>query len=618
MGNWGHREAEESPSRRKRPDCGEHMPAQAERLLSPGGTARVPTSARSGRGSLSREQVRERRTPYLLLIRHPILEVGHLGLLWLSRGLARGRPGRKPSDGITAKAVGRTRPETVTARAPCQLRAGGWLWRRDSMTVFLNSLTPKFYVALTGTSSLISGLIFIFEWWYFHKHGTSFIEQVSVSHLRPLMGGTESSISEPGSSSNRESETSRQNLSECKVWRNPLNLFRGAEYRRYTWVTGKEPLTYYDMNLSAQDHQTFFTCDTDFLRPSDTVMQKAWRERNPPARIKAAYQALELNNDCATAYVLLAEEEATTIVDAEKLFKQALKAGETIYRQSQQCQHQSPQHEAQLRRDTNVLVYIKRRLAMCARKLGRIREAVKIMRDLMKEFPPLTMLNIHENLLESLLELQAYADVQAVLAKYDDISLPKSAAICYTAALLKTRTVSDKFSPETASRRGLSTAEINAVEAIHRAVEFNPHVPKYLLEMKSLILPPEHILKRGDSEAIAYAFFHLQHWKRIEGALNLLQCTWEGTFRMIPYPLEKGHLFYPYPSCTETADRELLPTFHHVSVYPKKELPFFIHFTAGLCSSTAMIALLTHQFPEIMGVFAKAVSMISRTCVEYL
>ncbi|XP_044139434.1 suppressor of tumorigenicity 7 protein-like isoform X1 [Bufo gargarizans] len=476
-----------------------------------------------------------------------------------------------------------------------------------TVTGFINTLTPKFYVALTGTSSLISGLILIFEWCYFRKYGTSFIEQVSVNHLRPLMGGIDAGASAEGFfPTSGDNETSRQTLSECKVWRNPLNLFRGAEYNRYTWVTGKEPLTYYDMNLSAQDHQTFFTCDTDSLRPSDAVMQKAWRERIPQSRVKAAYQALDVANDCATAYILLAEEEATTISDAEKLFQQALKAAESAYKKSQQTQHLGAQHEAQYKRDMNVLVYTKRRLAMCARKLGRIREAVKIMRDLMKEFPLLSMVNIHENLLEALLELQAYADVQAVLAKYDDISLPKSATICYTAALLKARAVSDRFSPETASRRGLSTAEMNAVEAIHRAVEFNPHVPKYLLEMKSLIMPPEHILKRGDSEAVAYAFFHLQHWKRAEGALNLLHCTWEGTFRILPYPLEKGHLFYPYPGCTENADRELLPAFHEVSVYPKKELPFFIHFTAGLCSFTAMLALLTHQFPELMGVFAKS------------
>ncbi|XP_048873896.1 suppressor of tumorigenicity 7 protein-like [Brienomyrus brachyistius] len=454
----------------------------------------------------------------------------------------------------------------------------------STASVFLNTLTPKFYVALTGTSSLISGLILIFEWWYFQKYGTSFIEQVSVSHLRPLLGGMENSSSAGLFSVNGDAE-SRQSVSECKVWRNPLNLFRGSEYSRYTWVTGKEPLTYYDMNLSAQDHQTFFTCDTQQLKPEDVVMQKAWRERNPQARIKAAYQAIELNNECASAYVLLAEEQATTITEAERLLKLALRSAG---------------------KDTNVLAYIKRRLAMCARKLGRVKEAVKMIRELMKEFPLLGMLNIHENLLEALLEMQAYADVQAVLAKYDDISLPKSASICYTSALLKARAVSDKFSPEAASRRGLNTAEMNAVEAIHRAVEFNPHVPKYLLEMKSLILPPEHILKRGDSEAVAYAFFHMQHWKRVEGALNLLHCTWEGTFRMIPYPLEKGHLFYPYPGCTETADRELLPSFHEVSVYPKKELPFFILFTAGLCSFTAMLAMLTHQFPELMGVFAKA------------
>ncbi|XP_053644408.2 protein ST7 homolog isoform X2 [Cherax quadricarinatus] len=474
-----------------------------------------------------------------------------------------------------------------------------------SATVFLSTLTPKFYVALTGTSSLISGLILIFEWWYFRKYGTSFIEQVSLNHLSPWIGGGENPAADNTTASSNNNNN-QQSVPECKVWRNPLNLFRGSEYQRLTWSTKKEPLTYYDMNLSAQDHQTFFTCEADAGKPEYEIMQTAWRERNPEVRIKSARSALDLNPECASAYILLAEEECTSIIEVEKKLKIALKHAETNYRRSQVTQHQSSAMEALHRRDTNVFIYIKRRLAMCARKLGKMKEAIKMFRDLTKEVPPImNVLNLHENLLEALLEVGAYADAQAVLAKYDDIALPKSATICYTAALLKARTVADKFSPDIASKRGLTAAEMAAVEAIHRAVEFNPHVPKYLLEMKPLILPPEHILKRGDSEAIAYAFFHLPHWKRVDGVLNLLHCTWEGTFRIIPYPLEKGHLFYPYPTCTECADRELLPSFHEVSVYPKKELPFFIVFTAGLCSFTALLALLTHQYPEPMGALAK-------------
>lgn len=43
-----------------------------------------------------------------------------------------------------------------------------------------------------------------------------------------------------------------------------------------------------------------------------------------------------------------------------------------------------------------------------------------------------------------------------------------------------------------------------------------------------------------------------------------MHCVFFSAFRMIPYPLEKGHLFYPYPICTETADRELLPCMFNV------------------------------------------------------
>lgn len=76
---------------------------------------------------------RERRTPYLLLIRHPILEVGHLGCSGPARRPARGRPGRKLSGGITKGAVGRTRPEAPAKRAPCQFRTGGTAWSGSTL-----------------------------------------------------------------------------------------------------------------------------------------------------------------------------------------------------------------------------------------------------------------------------------------------------------------------------------------------------------------------------------------------------------------------------------------------------------------------------------------------------
>lgn len=105
-------------------------------------------------------------------------------------------------------------------------------------------------------------------------------EQVSINHISPWINGSDNQSETSSASSNTNTITNGttltaspgqngntaagQQVPECKVWRNPLNLFRGAEYQRFFWATNKEPLTYYDMNLSAQDHQTFFTCEGEF------------------------------------------------------------------------------------------------------------------------------------------------------------------------------------------------------------------------------------------------------------------------------------------------------------------------------------------------------------------
>ncbi|VDM73247.1 unnamed protein product [Strongylus vulgaris] len=165
-----------------------------------------------------------------------------------------------------------------------------------------------------------------------------------------------------------------------------MALFRGAEYNRVKTVMDLDPLTYYDMNLSAQDHQSFFTCDEDVGRPDYDIMQVAWRERDSASRINAAREALHINPNCAPALILLAEEQCETIVEAEVMLRRALKAVDNSLGQSQSGQIVPHERTGDIyrqarRRDFHMQIYIRRRLAMCARKQGRLREAIKTFKD---------------------------------------------------------------------------------------------------------------------------------------------------------------------------------------------------------------------------------------------
>ncbi|KAF8375107.1 hypothetical protein PRIPAC_81536 [Pristionchus pacificus] len=396
---------------------------------------------------------------------------------------------------------------------------------------------------------------------------------------------------------------------ECKVWRNAYALIRGPEYFRYKKAKNQDPLTFYDMNLTSQDHQAFFIIDDDTDKEDLKIMNAAWRERETDIRIQYATEALEKNENCAMAMVLLAEEQSETIVDCENMLRKALRSAEIQYKKPPSTSHQYHDGSVEFyRQGANVQSYIRRRLAMCARKQGRLREAIKMFKDCHKELAMQSVYAVQENLIECYLELCSYADVQSLLVRYDgyvaDLREPRSAVLVYTSALLKARAVADKLSIEQ-TRRGLSIAESNAVEAIMRAFEYNPHVPYYLLEMKSMILPPEHYLRRGDSEAICYSFNHLQHWKRIDGALHLLQCTWKGAFPTVARSINMNQ-YTQYSNTIEQSDRELLPPWHVVSVFPKKESAIMNVLGCFLCLIICVSSVIICHYPATFQEFIQA------------
>jgi len=82
----------------------------------------------------------------------------------------------------------------------------------------------------------------------------------------------------------------------------------------------------------------------------------------------------------------------------------------------------------------------------------------------MKDYPTANLFNVHENLIEALLELQAYADVQALLVKYDGLY-----RLYYTVVVVVVVTRSDQPKPPAVAivrQNGLSSASCRASVAV--------------------------------------------------------------------------------------------------------------------------------------------------------
>ncbi len=235
------------------------------------------------------------------------------------------------------------------------------------------------------------------------------------------------------------------------------------------------------------------------LEEAQDLMYKAW-EAHGADRVTLARKALEISPDCADAYVLLAEETATSFLEARDLYAQGVAAGERALGETFK---EDVGHFWGIL-ETRPYMRARAGLAQCLWKMGEREAAVDHFQDMLR-------LNPHDNqglrflLSNWLLELGRDDNLGRLLEDYREDA---RAAWAYTRALWGFRRQGD--SPE--SRRRLK-----------KALEQNPHVPDYLLGRKRL--PrwlPDTIGFGDESEAADYAAGAMAIWEGTPGALDWL------------------------------------------------------------------------------------------------
>jgi tetratricopeptide (TPR) repeat protein len=235
------------------------------------------------------------------------------------------------------------------------------------------------------------------------------------------------------------------------------------------------------------------------LEQAQDLMYEAW-DAVGTARVTLARRALALSQDCADAYVLLAEETSRSVEDAKLLYEQGVQAGERAL---------GPKAFAEDAGyfwgilETRPYMRARVGLAQCLWLLGRREEAIG-------HYVEMLRLNPNDNqgiryVLSSCL-LQTGDDVALgeLLERYEE---DISADWVYTRALYR-------------FRQGDSG---QAKAALQEALEANPFVPSYLLGKKRVPKRlPEYVGFGDESEAQAYVAEAAPIWRNTSGALDWL------------------------------------------------------------------------------------------------
>lgn len=238
--------------------------------------------------------------------------------------------------------------------------------------------------------------------------------------------------------------------------------------------------------------------DRDLVR-AQKLMYRAFAETNPAKRIALAHDTLAISPNCADAYVLLAEEEADTIQRALEYYEQGVAAGERAL--GKEFFEENAGHFWGIL-ETRPYMRARQGLADTLWRLKRKEEARDHFREMLR-LNPNDNQGVRELLLALLLEMERDDDARELLKQYPDDWM---AVWLYTRALLE-------------FRQGGASARAN--KALADALAENPYVPAYLTARKRIPSRLPSLVGWGEeSEAIAYASDHLNHWRKTPGAVE--------------------------------------------------------------------------------------------------
>jgi tetratricopeptide (TPR) repeat protein len=238
------------------------------------------------------------------------------------------------------------------------------------------------------------------------------------------------------------------------------------------------------------------------LDEAQDLVYQAWEEPAKRERKKLARQALELSPDCADAYVILAEDNTETLVEALIYYEAGERAG---VRAIGEALFAEGEGHFWLILETRPYMRARGGLAHTLWELGRRQEAIDHYWEMLR-------LNEGDNqgiryiLAVCLLEDKRDDELEKLLSLNAD---DRMAMLQYARALLA-------FRHEGASQE--------AGRYLQQAIKTNPHVPAYILGQKRIPKEQPPTIGWGDETEAVYVAGEIKHiWWREDGAIHWLR-----------------------------------------------------------------------------------------------